>query len=148
MKRLFTPAALTAALLTSTGAQAHQYTQEITSWTARLNNAEKAIRDVQCSLNDLEHLATCQPANTARVVARLLATVKPDASDAEAREVFQIAAKVMSLTDDEEGYKRMYADLLPENRTRAKERALNRGLTELMQLSSEIGLTGLGEKAE
>lgn len=145
MKR-FTLAALAAVLLSSTGAQAHQYTKQIASWTTRLHSAEKSIRDVQCSLADLDHLVTCQPANTAQVVARLLGTIKPDASDAEAREIFKIADKIMSLNDDEEGYKRMFEALNPH--TPAKVAALSKGLTELMGLSSEIGLTGLGEKAE
>ncbi|MBZ0059602.1 MULTISPECIES: hypothetical protein [unclassified Leclercia] len=137
---------LAVVLLISTGAHAHQYTEQIVSWTTRLKSAEKTIRDVQCSLNDLDHLTTCKPANTAQAVARLLATIKPDASDADAREMFKIADKVMSLTDDEEDYKRMYAELTPENSTPMKEAALNRGLNELMRLSYELGSTSLGEE--
>lgn len=148
LKPFIRPAIVAAVLLASTDAQAHQYAQQISSWTARLQHAEKTIRDIRCSVEDLDNLVTCEPANTARVVARLLATVKPETSDADAREIFQIAARVMSLTDGEQNYKPMYATLEAQGITKTDEEKLDRGLTELMHLSGEIGLVGLGEKVE
>lgn len=148
LKPIMRPAIVAAVLLASASTQAHQYAQQISSWTARLQSTEKTIRDVRCSLEDLDNLITCEPANTARVVARLLATVKPDASDADAREIFQIAARVMGLTDGDKNYAPMYAELEAQGITKADEEKLNRGLTELMNLSGEIGLVGLGEKIE
>ncbi|MCX8985119.1 recombinase family protein [Citrobacter portucalensis] len=72
LKPLMRPAIVAAVLLASASTQAHQYAQQISSWTARLQSTEKTIRDVRCSQEDLDNLITCEPANTARVVARLL----------------------------------------------------------------------------
>lgn len=57
----FTMVVNMAALLASTGAQAHQYSQQIASWTTRFHSAEKTICDVQCSLAGLDHLVTYHP---------------------------------------------------------------------------------------
>ncbi|MBZ0059590.1 MULTISPECIES: hypothetical protein [unclassified Leclercia] len=99
----FTLAALVAALLISTGAQAHQYTKQITEWKARLSNMQTQLDSFEYAANPnadpdgTKGTITHAPSDAVYTVGNLLDIIKPYATDQEAGRLIRAAGSVLSL---------------------------------------------------